>query len=162
MLTQIHPPSLPPSHSPSLFFGRAQQTPTPVVLQTLTCLWRRTLRLSGKKPIDKLSPPLRRLRCFTLSSSVPVSFNFTLVCYSDSALSEDNRLDCWKNIFFERLNPWKTPVWLPRFVEILVILLMLQHKATQKCESLLKLRFVLALNFEFSIQYYDLCHRCHF
>lgn len=57
LLTQIHPPSLPPSHSPSLFFGRAQQTPTPVVLQTLTCLWRRTLRLSGKKPIDKLSPP---------------------------------------------------------------------------------------------------------
>lgn len=51
------------SHSLSLWFTvRAQQTPTPAVPQTLTCLWRRTLRLSGKKQIGKLLPPWRKPR----------------------------------------------------------------------------------------------------
>lgn len=41
---------------------------------------------------------------------------------------------------------------------------MLLHKAPKKCESLLKLRFILALNLEFSIQYYDyvVSLSCHF
>lgn len=58
----------------------------------------------------------------------------------------------------------KKPVRLTRFMEILVLYKCYCTRQQKKCESLLKLRFVLALNLEFSIQYYDyvITVSCHF